>query len=514
VAASGSGNLAKRSWRRFRRRPMRVQAISWVVLVVVVAGVAIGVTASSSSKSPGANTGLVTGPTTAVEKASTSSRGVTANSIRVVFPISNLTNLSSTMGFAGDVEFSEQTLAIHTYVNAINAAGGINGRMIIPDIVNFDATSETDMRSLCKQWTEGSPPVFAVLDGIGAWTGDNELCVTQEGHTPFIGQWSTVSQYTQAGAPYLWWTGPDQSQILATLVQWGKSSGLLGSSRKTAIVAGDRSSDRTALNDYILPDFEKAGLPTPMVETMPAQTTEQAAITSDAPLVVQKLEAAGIQSVVPLIPENAFFPYLQAENSQNYYPKLLLSDYEDTIQIGLGLIPVPFLKALNLQEGITTETLGGADENAITVNGTTTPLPESQGGYDPGVQACYDTWKAHNAPPKLPKSPFIEEQGPIVGWCQAITLFADAATKAGKDLNRRTFVEAMASIHNFAGTWSPILSFGPDRFAGPTQYRVVRIYNNSPTDNKCVLTFNGIPQGTCWQIVDNFQPLVSSPSSG
>ena len=37
------------------------------------------------------------------------------------------------------------------------------------------------MRALCKQWTQGNPPAFAVVDGIGTWTGDNELCVTQEG---------------------------------------------------------------------------------------------------------------------------------------------------------------------------------------------------------------------------------------------------------------------------------------------------------------------------------------------
>ena len=40
------------------------------------------------------------------------------------------------------------------------------------------------MRALCKQWTEGSPAAFAVIDGVGAWTGDDELCITQEGHTP------------------------------------------------------------------------------------------------------------------------------------------------------------------------------------------------------------------------------------------------------------------------------------------------------------------------------------------
>ena len=55
------------------------------------------------------------------------------------------------------------------------------------------------MRALCKTWTEGSPAAFAVLDGIGDWTGDNQLCITQEGHTPFIGQWTTVTNCTDLG---------------------------------------------------------------------------------------------------------------------------------------------------------------------------------------------------------------------------------------------------------------------------------------------------------------------------
>ena len=119
----------------------------------------------------------------------------------MAFPVSNLTSLASNFGFEGDTEFAAQKAAIHTFVNAINDAGGINGRKINPIIANFDPTNEVGMRALCKQWTEGSPPVFAVLDGLGVWTGDNELCVTQEGHTPFIGQWTTVTNWTQEGAP-------------------------------------------------------------------------------------------------------------------------------------------------------------------------------------------------------------------------------------------------------------------------------------------------------------------------
>jgi hypothetical protein len=350
--------------------------------------------------------------------------------------------------------------------------------------------------------------VFAVIDGVGAWTGDNELCVAQEGHTPFIGQWSTVSTWTNEGSPYLWWTGPDQSAILATLVSWGQSAGLLGGGRKVAIVAGDRTSDQVALNDYLLPDIARAGLPKPMVETIPSSVSDTAAVDAAAPLVVQRLKSAGVQSVIPLMPFNSFFPYLAQETDQSYFPKLLLSDYESSVEVTLGLIPFPYEQALNGQQGITAETLGGTDAPMSLVGAV---------GYDPGVQNCYTTW--HTAHPNpLPgqtlingeaASPYIEAQGPIAGWCQAIELFADAAGKAGPDLNRRTFVQAMAGIQDFPGTYSPVLSFGPDKFARPTQYQVVELHNNAPASAECPLTYQKIAQGTCWHVVQSWMALAN-----
>ena len=300
-------------------------------------------------------------PPLPVTKASTSTRGVTSTAINVVFPVVNLQALSSEIGFAGDVEYTEQAKAIKLFVGQINESGGINGRKINPIISYFDPTDESNMRALCKDWTEGSPAAFAVLDGVGDWSGDNELCIAQEGHTPFLGQWTTVSNWTRQGSPYLWWTGPDDASILQAVVQWGHSSGLLGGTRKVGIIAGDRASDQLALNQYLLPDLKRIGVQ-PVVETIAAETSETAATNSDASLDVEKLRAAGVDSLIPLMPFNAFLPVLGAETQQQYFPKLLLSDYEDSIETSLGLLPVPFQKALNGQEGVTTETLGGIDD--------------------------------------------------------------------------------------------------------------------------------------------------------
>ena len=158
---------------------------------------------------------------TTVNQASTSARGVSPTQINVVFPVVNLQALATQLGFAGDVEYTEQVKAIHLFVNVINRDGGINGRKIKAIISRFDPTDEAAMRALCKDWTEGSPAAFAVLDGVGDWSGDNELCVTQEGDTPFLGQWTTVGNWTSAGSPYLWWTGPDDVPILQATVDWG-----------------------------------------------------------------------------------------------------------------------------------------------------------------------------------------------------------------------------------------------------------------------------------------------------
>jgi len=474
-----------------------------VALVLAVGvGTVVYVAAAPAPASPGP-TGSAAGASTggsgssAVNQASTSTRGISGNAINVGFPVVSLNSLAGKEGFAQDVEFGEQVKAIHFFVNQINKQGGINGKKINPLITTFDPTDEASVRALCKDWTEGTPAAFAVLDGVGTWRDDNQLCVTQEGHTPLISQWTTVSNWTQKGAPYLWWTGPDQAAVLQATVNWGLQSGLLGNGRKVGVIAGDRASDQLALNQYLIPDLQRAGV-NATVETIAAEPSETATTNTEAPLVVQKLKTAGVNSVIPLIPFNAFFPVLQAQTQQQYFPKLLLSDYEVSISSALGLIPVPYEQALDGQQGVTTYTLGGFDD----------ARPESQGGYDPGVRSCYTDW--HKAyPNRVPpaQTSYIEEQGPIQGWCNVIRLFATAARNAGSTLNRRTFVQAMSRIKNFPGGFSPVLSYGPNKYDGPTQFQVVELHNNVPPSSLCKLKTNDQPQGTCWVVVHSWQPL-------
>src|ERR1700735_1087615 len=159
-----------RSWRRLRRRPRAVQVRTALMIVAIVVGlVAWLVLAPSGTPGGGSDAGAAevasSSTATAPSQASTSTRGVTATSINVVFPVVAINSLAGKEGFAEDKEYNEQIPAIHLYVNQINKAGGINGRKINPIIVQFDPTNDANMQSLCKQWTQGNPAAFAVVAG-------------------------------------------------------------------------------------------------------------------------------------------------------------------------------------------------------------------------------------------------------------------------------------------------------------------------------------------------------------
>jgi len=128
------------------------------------------------------------------------------------------------------------------------------------------------------------------------------------------------------------------------------------------------------------------------------------------------------------------------------------------------------------------------------------------------VRHCWNIW--HKAYPEVPKGNMnddIEEQGPVQGWCQEIHLFAQAAILAGKDLNRRTFVEAMSKISGFPGGYAPVLSYGPDKFYGPTEYQVVSLHDNHPPTAMCRLPLGTLPpQGVCWHVVQTWKPLPAT----
>ena len=130
------------------RRRRRVRSAAGVGAVLIGTAACSSSTTSSSTSTTAATGGSTANAPAPVSSASTSTRGVTATTINVVFPEVSLSSLAGQEGFAQDAEYGEQTKAIDFYVNQINESGGINGRRINPIIATFDPTNESQMRAL------------------------------------------------------------------------------------------------------------------------------------------------------------------------------------------------------------------------------------------------------------------------------------------------------------------------------------------------------------------------------
>ena len=66
------------------------------------------------------------------------------------------------------------------------------------------------------------------------------------------------------------------------------------------------------------------------------------------------------------------------------------------------------------------------------------------------------------------------------------------------------------AISNPAHFVAHVLTYGTHKFYGPTEYRVVRLHTNSPPSSQCKFPMNHIPQGVCWVVVNDWQPLPNA----
>ena len=546
----------RRWWRLFRtEQPRGLQLLTPVIAALVIANlIALGTTGSSSGKSAAAGRQRVQagaglqGPAAAASDTSTTGtgvngptgganagtggsnsgsvspvgpgagtptssangalvalgHGVTASSVRVVFPYPNLGPLGQAVGLYGSSE--DDQLSIMAAVDAINAAGGINGRTIDPEIVGFNPLDEASMRADCIQWTQDQH-VFAVVDA-DAWHDDSQLCITQENHTPLISSWTTVTDWTTRGNPYLWWTGPDTAEVLSNLVAWAGGTGQLTPSTKFGVVAADRSADTLAVG-ALNRDLSAAKLAPAASGSMHFDLADSAQSIVQAQDIVSQFRSKGVTTVIPLLPYNDFVFFVQAAQQQGWVPHWLLSDYEFEDQAALGLIDPasggPYAKELNNAVNPTFFDLGNCDCDK--------PLPQGYDSFGAQCNANFNkysgaAWRKMQQQQGNTWSGFIETTGTAMTWCTNINLFAAAARAViPNHLTQDAFTHAMAGISHFAGQLAPDYEYGGSRRAGPHEFRVVQEHVNS--DGKCPLKVDGGSQGDCWLIQQDFRPELS-----
>jgi hypothetical protein len=341
------------------------------------------------------------------------------------------------------------------------------------------------MRAKCKRWTD-ELKVFAVIDSF-AWHDANQLCITQEGHTPLLTSYTETTSYLGKGAPNLWWAGADGCHIIRNLVSWAVKTKAITKDTKFGIVTSDADVDKAGVNECLKPALRRAGLTPRATETLHYDINNPGAAAPQAGPAVVDLQTKQVTVVIPLavyFPYNSFIAALKTQT--RYRPRLLLSDFDSILSVSLGMVESGFKDVLQDMSGPTFGVLGSRDYKP----------------YDgPLGASCDDAWHQNNR-----GTPDIEATGTAMTWCQNIRLFAEAARRAGANLTRERFNQAMASITSFAGGTIPNLRFGQGVYSGPHLQRIVAVHENS--DHKCVVKRkDGSDHGSCWQVLSGYREM-------
>lgn len=414
-----------------------------------------------------------------------SDRGVSEEKIKVVFPWFDPTAAFAITG--GQEETPEDyPKTIDAMVKAVNAVG-ICGRKIEPLIREFNPLNEADMDAKCRQWANDDK-VFAVVDSA-AWHGSHQLCVAQDQDLPLISEWVTVPEEGAAKADdFLWWTAPDSRETINNWVIWAHEKGLISPSIKVGIAAGDRPFDAAALR--VMRDaLGKVGI-TPTHEARIA--FDPATGQAQASVEMTQMKNKGVQVVFPLISFVSFSLWLnqierQWDSPGAWRPRHLLSDYESTIVVGEAVIGPVFPKALNGSPGPSFLRLGEWH------------APKR---YAPAEQRCNDAWKA-----AYPKAQNLNNAGVGMRYCQNVFLFAEAARRAGRNLTRESWSEAMKTISSYESPTTPMLSFGPGNWSGPTMVRDLELRTDGKGCEK--QQFSSEDDRTCYLIPRDFHPMAA-----
>jgi len=233
---------------------LRSATAAFVVLVVVLGGSASGAAASG-------------GPTGARRDLG---HGVTADTIKVGFAILDYDSIADFVEY----ERGDQEQTARVFVDAVNRAGGIDGRKIVPVFKSYPPIPgrTPNPLSLCTSWTEDDD-VFAVLGLFVDPTGQGPLCIAEQHETIHIGH--QLNQAWIDEAPHGLLLTPDATREgnAAVLVDLLAHRGRLRG-RKVAVLTDQSNADRA--DQTIVPALQQAKAktaPTAVLSITGADTT-------------------------------------------------------------------------------------------------------------------------------------------------------------------------------------------------------------------------------------------------
>ena len=236
--------------------------------------------------------------------------GVTDTSVKIGVGYVDFEALAKT-GLAfkiGDVKGAWQAEA-----DAINAAGGINGRKIELVFAAIDPSSPAPAEEACVKLTEDDD----VFIQTGFFLGDKVLCPVSVHSTAVIGGNISPDFLAQAKAP--WISNEADADVPKAIIKAFADAGELKG--KVGVYAN--VIDQAALDTQILPALKDAGVTPVEVGVNDAPTEDNNATKAQVQVLSQRYQAAGVDTLLLVGGSGSQWPTNTVGDT--YHPKLLFT---------------------------------------------------------------------------------------------------------------------------------------------------------------------------------------------
>ena len=348
-------------------------------------------------------------------------QGVTATTVKLGVVLLDIRALEP-VGFA-QPHFTpqEQQAQYQHFIDEVNRSGGLNGRRIVPDYKTYNALDTNGAQSgpaICVQLAEDDK-VFAAIGVLG---GGMDACLTEQYGIPSISNTSQIDEVYRKSHNLMVSAFASFDRGAATWADLAARSGLVDG-HKTGTVFMDIPTEKVPETAFFNA-FKAAGH---TVTYRAKLASDPATAQSQLPVEIQKMQAAGVDTVFLVTNFIMAIQFAQTAEQQGYRPRYWVSD--------LG---------------------------SLTAEGLVTSMPRSYNGtlaYTQGQPPPESAWnkRCRVSWNKATGNHYAagNESGGLTLFCWMVTVFSDGARAAGPTLTRNGWANAIQHLQLSIGLVLP-----------------------------------------------------------
>ena len=362
-------------------------------------------------------------------------RGVTEDSIKIGVLLIDKEIVFETYGVL--LNWGDNVAQYQEAIDAVNEAGGVNGRHIEAVFELVNPLSETAYDEACVKLTQDEQ-VFAAIGFVRP--SDSALCYAEVNDTPFVGYLSDIrSDVTDRSVLPIITSNALPERMDVALANTVAATGVLEG--KTIAVLGN-TDERNQLVVSALADL---GYDVTSQTVTAVPTDDEAADAAELDIVIQRWIADGVDYIFdtagldrPLAAANR--AGFEADWATNRTTILSLSRFDS----------------------------GATEAEVARTVAVAVPSVELiyEQGHAPTV-ACVDRWNQNHPEEQTvfyPGEDDLDNLQRIVRTCQQIGTFAKIAELAGPDLTTASFAAALAELGSYEIAELPFASLGADKW--------------------------------------------------